>query len=143
MLYTKNTVSISISFTSTGDWIFRRDRPVPTEQGKHFLILLGNSRINFSGIVKFYDNHHSINSRTPTFKRSLYIVVLTFGFSRFFVLSTVITVPDDQMPLLPPRDATNKGLEIIKSIVYGGLTEAIASLSIVASAASADTATGN
>ncbi|XP_004290188.1 PREDICTED: uncharacterized protein LOC101313078 [Fragaria vesca subsp. vesca] len=70
-----------------GDWIFRRDRPVPTEQ--------------------------------------------------------VITVPDDQMPLLPPRDATNKRLEIIKSIVYGGLTEAIASLSIVASAASADTATVN
>ncbi|KAL6210960.1 hypothetical protein ACLB2K_016189 [Fragaria x ananassa] len=55
----------------------------------------------------------------------------------------VITVPDDQMPLLPPRDANNKRLEIIKSIVYGGLTEAIASLSIVASAASADTATVN
>ncbi|KAM5563043.1 hypothetical protein ABKV19_017969 [Rosa sericea] len=41
-----------------------------------------------------------------------------------------------------PRDA-NKMLEILKSIIYGGLNEAIASLSIVASAASTDTATLN
>jgi hypothetical protein len=36
---------------------------------------------------------------------------------------------------------SNKALEILKSIVYGGLTESLASLSVVTSAASADAAT--
>ncbi|XP_050365526.1 membrane protein of ER body 2-like [Argentina anserina] len=52
----------------------------------------------------------------------------------------VITVPEEQTA---PRDSNSRKLDIIKSIVYGGLTEAIASLSIVASAASADTPTLN
>ncbi|XP_040365720.1 membrane protein of ER body 2-like isoform X2 [Rosa chinensis] len=60
--------------------------------------------------------------------------------------TTVITVikPPEQTPAGSelPRDANNM-LEILKSIVYGGLNEAIASLSIVASAASTDTATLN
>ncbi|KAI5422929.1 hypothetical protein KIW84_046083 [Lathyrus oleraceus] len=38
---------------------------------------------------------------------------------------------------------SSKKLEIVKSIVYGGLTESLASLSVVTSAASADAATLN
>ncbi|KEH18175.1 vacuolar iron transporter-like protein [Medicago truncatula] len=43
----------------------------------------------------------------------------------------------------PPAPASNRPLEILKSIVYGGLTESLASLSVVTSAASADAATLN
>ncbi|KAL6210961.1 hypothetical protein ACLB2K_016190 [Fragaria x ananassa] len=56
--------------------------------------------------------------------------------------STTIIVRSDGPPVISePRDA--KTLDILKSIVYGGLTEVIASLSIVTSAASAGTATVN
>lgn len=47
---------------------------------------------------------------------------------------------DEQVDSEPSRF---NGWEIVKSIVYGGLAESITSLGIVASAASANTATGN
>ncbi|XP_058745393.1 membrane protein of ER body-like protein [Vicia villosa] len=43
----------------------------------------------------------------------------------------------------PIVETSSKKLEIVKSIVYGGLTESLASLSVVTSAASADAATLN
>ncbi|WVZ16072.1 hypothetical protein V8G54_010272 [Vigna mungo] len=46
------------------------------------------------------------------------------------------TVPESMIPA-----GSNKGWEILKSIVYGGLAELLASLSVVTSAASADAAT--
>ncbi|GAU48327.1 hypothetical protein TSUD_351670, partial [Trifolium subterraneum] len=53
----------------------------------------------------------------------------------------------ERTPLITQREpiveTSNKGLEILKSIVYGGLTESLASLSVVTSAASADAATLN
>ncbi|KAL6217761.1 hypothetical protein ACLB2K_010978 [Fragaria x ananassa] len=56
--------------------------------------------------------------------------------------STTIIVRSDGPPIISePHDA--KTLDILKSIVYGGLTEVIASLSIVTSAASAGTTTVN
>ncbi|XP_050364850.1 membrane protein of ER body-like protein [Argentina anserina] len=56
--------------------------------------------------------------------------------------STTVIITSDGPPIISePRDA--KTLDILKSIVYGGLTEVIASLSIVTSAASAGTATLN
>ncbi|KAM1122270.1 hypothetical protein TB1_003848 [Malus domestica] len=56
-----------------------------------------------------------------------------------------IVVISPEPPTIPETGETGdtKTLEIIKSIVYGGLTEAITSLGIVTSAASADTATLN
>ncbi|KAB2636585.1 hypothetical protein D8674_027119 [Pyrus ussuriensis x Pyrus communis] len=58
--------------------------------------------------------------------------------------STMVVISPEP-PLIPETGETGdtKTLEIIKSIVYGGLTEAITSLGIVTSAASADTATLN
>ncbi|OIW18873.1 hypothetical protein TanjilG_25316 [Lupinus angustifolius] len=41
-------------------------------------------------------------------------------------------------PVIDENTALNKALEIVKSIVYGGLTESLASLTVVTSAASAD-----
>ncbi|KAK7286826.1 hypothetical protein RJT34_22100 [Clitoria ternatea] len=57
-------------------------------------------------------------------------------------------VPAESTALLahrevPPVPARNLGPEILKSIVYGGLTESVASLSVVTSAASADATTLN
>ncbi|CAL0329552.1 unnamed protein product [Lupinus luteus] len=55
---------------------------------------------------------------------------------------------DESTQTLIPREvvvveevASNKALEILKSIVYGGLIESVASLSVVTSAASADATT--
>lgn len=49
------------------------------------------------------------------------------------------------MPQGPPftitRPESTKGWEILKSIVYGGLAELLASLSVVTSAASVDATT--
>lgn len=53
--------------------------------------------------------------------------------------STIVTIVPEPTIITEPADT--KAFEIIKSIVYGGLTEAITSLGIVTSAASADTAT--
>ncbi|PQP95934.1 membrane protein of ER body-like protein [Prunus yedoensis var. nudiflora] len=55
--------------------------------------------------------------------------------------STIVTIVPEPTIITEPADT--KTFEIIKSIVYGGLTEAITSLGIVTSAASADTATLN
>ncbi|XP_061346774.1 membrane protein of ER body-like protein [Gastrolobium bilobum] len=58
-------------------------------------------------------------------------------------------VPAESTPLLTRREppvpatASTKKLEILKSIVYGGLTESLASLSVVTSAASAGATTLN
>lgn len=56
--------------------------------------------------------------------------------------------PDKSTPLLTSAEtavvqgaASSKTWEILKSIVYGGLTESLASLSVVTSAASADATT--
>ncbi|TQD76217.1 hypothetical protein C1H46_038244 [Malus baccata] len=63
---------------------------------------------------------------------------------------TTSELPESRIVVISPEPPTipetgergdTKTLEIIKSIVYGGLTEAITSLGIVTSAASADTAT--
>ncbi|KAI5315475.1 hypothetical protein L3X38_044651 [Prunus dulcis] len=51
--------------------------------------------------------------------------------------STIVTIVPEPTIITEPADT--KTFEIIKSIVYGGLTEAITSLGIVTSAASADT----
>lgn len=57
----------------------------------------------------------------------------------------VVPSETERTPLLTPREPhvleSSNTLEILKSIVYGGLTESLASLSVVTSAASADTAT--
>nr|KYP59406.1 hypothetical protein KK1_014841 [Cajanus cajan] len=45
------------------------------------------------------------------------------------------------MPPPPPVPEDSKGWEILKSVVYGGLAELLASLSVVTSAASADATT--
>ncbi|KAL6271173.1 hypothetical protein ACE6H2_028084 [Prunus campanulata] len=55
--------------------------------------------------------------------------------------STIVTIVPEPTIITEPADT--KIFEIIKSIIYGGLTEAITSLGIVTSAASADTATLN
>lgn len=56
--------------------------------------------------------------------------------------STTVIITSEGPPIISdPRDA--KTFEILKSTVYGGLAEAIASVSIVTSAASAGTATSN
>ncbi|KAJ1427953.1 vacuolar iron transporter-like protein [Sesbania bispinosa] len=59
----------------------------------------------------------------------------------------VVPSETESTPLLtrrePPIPASSKTLEILKSIVYGGLTESLASLSVVTSAASADATTLN
>ncbi|XP_027337097.1 membrane protein of ER body-like protein [Abrus precatorius] len=58
-----------------------------------------------------------------------------------------VVAPAESTPLLPRREppapASNKTWEILKSIVYGGLNESLASLSVVTSAASADATTLN
>ncbi|KAM1483569.1 hypothetical protein ACFX15_034810 [Malus domestica] len=56
--------------------------------------------------------------------------------------STIVVISPEPT-IIPPETGDTKTLEIVKSIVYGGLTEAITSLGIVTSAASADTATLN
>ncbi|KAL2540765.1 Uncharacterized protein Adt_01743 [Abeliophyllum distichum] len=56
----------------------------------------------------------------------------------------VTQVPPDERPPQPGYfEHGSKSLEILKSIVYGGLVESIASLSIVSSAAASETATMN
>lgn len=45
------------------------------------------------------------------------------------------TGPSVELPINLSNDQGSKSLEIVKSIVYGGLMESIGSLSIVASAA--------
>ncbi|CAL5195491.1 unnamed protein product [Lathyrus oleraceus] len=59
----------------------------------------------------------------------------------------VVPSVTERTPLLihsnPIVETNSKKLEIVKSIVYGGLTESLASLSVVTSAASADAATLN
>ncbi|XP_022953307.1 uncharacterized protein LOC111455896 isoform X1 [Cucurbita moschata] len=54
-----------------------------------------------------------------------------------------ITVDDSLDEQVEPESSKLNRWEIVKSIVYGGLAESITSLGIVASAASANTATGN
>ncbi|KAG2380930.1 Membrane protein [Vigna angularis] len=49
--------------------------------------------------------------------------------------------PSNTVPQAIITEGSNKGWEILKSIVYGGLAELLASLSVVTSAASADAAT--
>ncbi|XP_068321781.1 membrane protein of ER body-like protein [Pyrus communis] len=56
--------------------------------------------------------------------------------------STVVVISPEPT-IIRPETGDTTTLEIVKSIVYGGLTEAITSLGIVTSAASADTATLN
>ncbi|OIW17654.1 hypothetical protein TanjilG_29004 [Lupinus angustifolius] len=58
------------------------------------------------------------------------------------------SIEENKQPLIPrevvvvvEEVASNKALEILKSIVYGGLIESLASLSVVTSAASADATT--
>ena len=53
-----------------------------------------------------------------------------------------ITVDDSLDEQVEPESSKLNRWEIVKSIVYGGLAESITSLGIVASAASANTATG-
>ncbi|CAK8560154.1 unnamed protein product [Lathyrus sativus] len=59
----------------------------------------------------------------------------------------VVPSVTERTPLLTPSnpivETRSKKLEIVKSIVYGGLAESLASLSVVTSAASADAATLN
>ncbi|CAJ2663925.1 unnamed protein product [Trifolium pratense] len=59
----------------------------------------------------------------------------------------VVPSVTERTPIITQREpiveTSNKSLEILKSIVYGGLTESLASLSVVTSAASADAATLN
>lgn len=55
----------------------------------------------------------------------------------------IITSPET-VPLIRPQSAEaggSRGVEIIKSIVYGGLLESITSLGIVSSAAGGDAST--
>ncbi|TKY68652.1 Membrane protein of ER body 1 [Spatholobus suberectus] len=58
-----------------------------------------------------------------------------------------VVTPAESTPLLtrtePTLPSSSKKLEILKSIVYGGLIESLASLSVVTSAASADATTLN
>ncbi|KAK7389365.1 hypothetical protein VNO78_24326 [Psophocarpus tetragonolobus] len=54
----------------------------------------------------------------------------------------IIPVPDPgAVATTSPQPGSSKGWEILKSIVYGGLAELLASLSVVTSAASADSTT--
>ncbi|KAI5679948.1 hypothetical protein M9H77_01175 [Catharanthus roseus] len=50
---------------------------------------------------------------------------------------------DATTPLIAKQEQSSKSLEILKSIVYGGLTESITSLSIVSSAAASEATTLN
>lgn len=54
-----------------------------------------------------------------------------------------ISIDDSRDEQVEPEPSRYNRWEIVKSIVYGGLAESITSLGIVASAASANTATGN
>ncbi|CAK9309832.1 unnamed protein product [Citrullus colocynthis] len=54
-----------------------------------------------------------------------------------------ISIDDSRDEHVEPEPSRYNRWEIVKSIVYGGLAESITSLGIVASAASANTATGN
>lgn len=52
-------------------------------------------------------------------------------------------IPDASRPLIAKRASSSRSLEILKSIVYGGLMELVASLSIVSSAAASHATTLN
>ncbi|XP_020223120.1 membrane protein of ER body 2 [Cajanus cajan] len=56
-------------------------------------------------------------------------------------VSPITNPPPPVMPPPPPVPEDSKGWEILKSVVYGGLAELLASLSVVTSAASADATT--
>jgi len=57
-------------------------------------------------------------------------------------ITVAVTDPSDTVPEPIITRGSRKGWEVLKSIVYGGLAELLASLSVVTSAASADAATG-
>ncbi|KDP26358.1 hypothetical protein JCGZ_17516 [Jatropha curcas] len=57
--------------------------------------------------------------------------------------NVIVNVDEDTQTSLPSESRDDRKIEILKSIVYGGLIESITSLSVVTSAISADAATLN